>query len=217
MRHGGRAAPLGRVALLGALAPVLLVAVGAGASPSELACERPCEIMKVTAEQVLVILQDKSRDTRQRRDAIEEIAYERFDFTTMSRLVLGRRWKKLSDDQKVSFEKEFTTYLANDYGSRLDRYGQEEVEIKGERKEPRGDVTVKTVIVGGNNDGALVDYRMRFRNEEWRIIDVTIEGISLISNFRDQFREVMGRGGAENLLEKLREKNQQLASAPAGT
>ncbi len=110
--------------------------------------------------------------------------------------MLAKNWKRLSKEQQGDFVEEFTRYLANDYGKRLDRYEQEKVEITGERDEPRGDITVKTKIVGGANDGALVDYRMRNRENQWKIIDVTIEGISLVANFRDQFREVMGSGGA---------------------
>lgn len=84
----------------------------------------------------------------------------------------------------------------------------------GEQPEPRGDVTVKTKVVGGENDGALVDYRMRQEDGSWKIIDVVIEGISLVANFRDQFRDVMGREGPSALLGKLREKNAKV-SAPA--
>jgi phospholipid transport system substrate-binding protein len=81
--------------------------------------------------------------------------------------------------------------------------------------EPRGDVTVKTKVTGGEFDGAFIDYRMRYRDEDWRIIDVVIEGISLVANFRDQFREVLSREGPEHLLQKLREKSEAGAQAGA--
>jgi phospholipid transport system substrate-binding protein len=126
----------------------------------------------------------------------------------MSKLVLGRNWKRLDAAERDEFVDEFTTYLANDYGSRIDRYQQEKVAVLGEEPKPRGDVVVKTKIVGGENDGAIVDYRMRLQGEdEWRIIDVVIEGISLVANFRDQFKEVIARGGPKALIEKLQEKN----------
>src|SRR6185369_10251963 len=70
----------------------------------------------------------------------------------------------------------------------------EEVKVLGEQSKPRGDVEVRTKIVGGANNGAIVDYRMRNGKDGWRIIDVVIEGISLVANFRDQFREVIARG-----------------------
>ena len=72
---------------------------------------------------------------------------------------------------------------------------------------PRGDVTIQSVVRGGEFEGALVDYRMREKNGQWLVIDVIVEGISLVSNFRDQFKEVLARGGPDELLKKLREKN----------
>jgi phospholipid transport system substrate-binding protein len=135
------------------------------------------------------------------------VAEDRFDFRTMSKLVLAKNWKRLSKEQQAEFVTEFTEYLANDYGSRIERYEQEQVDIVGERVAKRGDVTVKTRIVGGANNDAEVDYRMRNRDGGWKIIDVVIEGISLVANFRDQFRDVMGKEGPVTLIDKLKEKN----------
>jgi phospholipid transport system substrate-binding protein len=129
----------------------------------------------------------------------------------MSRLVMATNWKKLTPPQQAEFVDEFTRFLANDYGARIERYEQEQVEITGERPEARGDFTITTKIVGGKNDGALVDYRMRQKDGNWKIIDVVIEGISLVANYRDQFREVAGNGGPTVVIEKLKEKN---AAAP---
>lgn len=170
-------------------------------------------LIEETVAQVIDVLKDDAKSTAERRKELEAIAHARFDFRTMSRLVLGRNWKRLDDGQRSEFVEAFTTYLANDYGSRLDRYEQEEVAVTGEEPKPRGDVVVKTQIVGGENDGAQVDYRMRHRNDKWRIIDVVIEGISLVANFRDQFSEVIGNQGPEGLLRKLKEKNAQNATA----
>lgn len=190
------------------VAAVAGLALAAGLASGPAAAESgPQAIIEQTVEQVLAILGDTSRDHAARRQDLEAIARERFDFRTMSRLVLARNWKKLSDAQQGEFVSEFTTYLSNDYGNRLDRYQQESVKVLGTQDEPRGDVTVKTKIVGGEQDGALVDYRMRKRKQGWRIIDVVIEGVSLVANFRDQFREVMGNAGPDELLDKLREKN----------
>lgn len=167
----------------------------------------PRTVIQRTIDEVLVILRDAKRSDAQRRAELEAIARDRFDFQTMSRLVLAANWKKLSKAQQDEFVDEFTRFLANDYGGRIERYEQEEVEITGERPEARGDYTIKTKIVGGENDGALVDYRMRQRDGSWRIIDVVIEGISLVANYRDQFREVAGHGGPKVVIDKLREKN----------
>jgi phospholipid transport system substrate-binding protein len=167
----------------------------------------PRETMRETIDQVLAVLNDSSLDDDQRRASIEKIAYARFDMYTMSRLVLARAWKRFSPQQREEYIAEFKQYLANNYGGRINRYDQEEVEILGVREEPRGDVTVKTRIVGGEFENTLVDYRMRQKDDRWLVIDVVIEGISMVSNFRDQFKEVLSRGGPDHLIEKLREKN----------
>lgn len=192
-------------ALLGALPLIFSVAVPAEGDTAPTSA--PQKIIEQTVDEVVTVLADETRSSDLRRAELEVIARRHFDFRSMSRLVLARNWKRFSKPQQAEFVEVFTRYLANDYGSRLDRYEQEKVEVLGERQEPRGDVTVKTAIVGGENDGALVDYRMRDRKGQWKIIDVVIEGISLVANFRDQFRDVIARSGPEGLLEKLREKN----------
>jgi len=194
----------------------LVLALAAGAAPAaggpgEVDGQGPTAVIERTADEVIAILRDEGLSRDQRKERIETIAYERFDFTTMSRLVLARNWRRLSPEQQEEFEREFKEYLALSYGDRIDRYEQERVEIVGQRQEPRGDVTVKTRIVGGEYEGADVDYRLRERGGQWRVIDVIIEGISLVSNYRDQFQEVMARGGPEHLLDALREKNAQEA------
>ncbi len=190
-----------------ALLLLCLLLLPAAVSGKDAADGGPQAVIKKTVENVLAILRDPSKTTDQRREALEALARERFDFRTMSRLVLARNWKVLSKEQQTEFVSEFEVYLASDYGNRIERYEQEEVEVLGEREEPRGDVTVKTKIVGGEHSGAVIDYRMRKKDGPWRIIDVKIEGISLVSNFRDQFRDVMGRDGPVKLIERLREKN----------
>jgi phospholipid transport system substrate-binding protein len=194
------------------LALALVAAAAQAAEPPK--GPRPSQIIERTAEQILAILEDPERTQEQRVAEIGQIASARFDFRTMTRLVLGRNWKKLTPEQQGEFVRHFAGFLASDYGSRIERYEQQQVSVLGERVEPRGDVTVKTKVTGGEFDGALIDYRMRYREEDWRIIDVVIEGISLVANFRDQFREVLSREGPEGLLEKLREKS--AAGAQAG-
>jgi phospholipid transport system substrate-binding protein len=164
-------------------------------------------VIEKTVKEVLAVLDDKSVSTEKRLHSIEEIVYGRFDLQTMSRLVLARNWKRFSKEQQLEYVSEFKKYLSNNYGSRIERYDQERVEILDARDEPRGDVIVRTKIVGGQYEGALVDYRLRNTAGAWRVIDVVIEGISMVSNFRDQFKAVVSRSGPEGLLKELKEKN----------
>ena len=104
--------------------------------------------------EVLVVLRVPDLTVDERRSRIEQIVYVQFDFETMSRLVLARNWKRFDPSQREAFIREFKRHLSRSYGTRLSRYEQEEVEVIGERKEKRGDVTVLTVIRGGQFDGA---------------------------------------------------------------
>ncbi|TFG92227.1 MAG: ABC transporter substrate-binding protein [Myxococcales bacterium] len=184
------------------LAGVAIFAIAASAS-----APGPRDVVAKTVDDVLAVLKDASLTPEARRDAIVEIAYQRFDFPTMSKLVLAKYWKRFDPAQREAFQKEFKDFLAHRYGDRIDRYEQEKVEIVGERSAKGGDAIVQTRIHRPRAESVLVDYRLRSSGGAWRVIDVKIEGISLVSNYRDQFHEVLSQGGPEKLLTQLRERN----------
>jgi phospholipid transport system substrate-binding protein len=193
-----------------ATAILVVVVIGLAAPGVRAATESEAgarAVIAETIEEVLAVLRDESRPTEDRIRSLEQIVYGRFDLYVMSRLVLARNWKRFSEEQKEQYVEEFKQYLTNSYGNRIERYDQQEVKIVGEREEPRGDVVVQTKILGGEFEGALVDYRLRKQGSDWRVIDVVIEGISMVSNYRDQFKSIVSSGGPELLLEKLKQKN----------
>ena len=167
----------------------------------------PRSLIEDAATKIVTILGRKGQESDARVAEIEEIAYELFDFTTMSKLVLARNWRKLDKEKRAEFVREFKRNLSRTYGTRLDRYDQEDIEVFGTQVEPRNDVSVKTRVLGGQFDGAVISYRLRERSERWRIIDVVIEGISLVSNYRSQFAEILNTGTIDDLMVKLRDKN----------
>jgi phospholipid transport system substrate-binding protein len=129
------------------------------------------------------------------------------DFDTLSKLTMARNWAKLTPAQQEEFRREFRRHLSATYGRRIDDYRNETVDVLGTREESRGDQTVKTKINrGGGTADVLVDYRLRQTGGQWKIIDVVIEGVSLVANFRSQFQELMAHGGADHLLAVLRDK-----------
>jgi phospholipid transport system substrate-binding protein len=170
----------------------------------------PVVIVRQTVDQILAVLANKDHSVDQRVRQIEEIAYDRFDFATISRLALARRWKGFSPEQREEFVEQYKIQLSRRYGTRITRYEQEKVEILGSRIEPGGDVTVRTRIEGGSADGIEVNYRLRKKDGPWLVIDVIIEGVSLVSSDRSQFAEILGRGGPSELLKQMREKNLRL-------
>ena len=183
---------------------LLLLAPGAAA----LAASARATIEEVM-DQALVVLRDDSLSKAQRQSRIEEIAAERFDFDRISKLVLARNWKKLSEKQRADFVVEFKRHLSLSYGRRLSSFTDEVVEVGDVQNHSNGDVTVKTTIEGSNSSGLTMDYRMRERDGEWLAIDVVIEGVSMIANFRAQVQEIVSSKGAGGLIEALREKNER--------
>ncbi len=163
--------------------------------------------MQGTIDEVLAALRVKGSDENTRRTQIEAIAKTRFDFTTMSKLVLKRDWKRFTPAEQQEFVHEFTEYLSASYGTRIARYANEDVVTLGARAEVNQDATVQTAIKGGQFDGATIDYRMRLIGGKWQVIDVVIEGISLVSNFRSQFADVIAKGGPQELLKRIKAKN----------
>ena len=187
---------------------VSLVSVSAALAADDPALtSAPRQLINETATKIVSILAKKDQTTEMRISEIESLAYEIFDFTTMSKLVLARNWKKMDKAKRKEFVVEFKRHLSRTYGTRLDRYEQEEVDVYGAQVEVRNDVSVKTRILGGQFDGAEISYRLRNRRDEWKIIDVVIEGVSLVSNYRSQFKEVLNGGSIEDLLARLRDKN----------
>lgn len=209
---GGVLAVLGVVsfALLSA-APAAVDAAAASADPAGAR-----QVVDEAVQAVLSVLNQPGLSSEQRREQIQQIAYERFDFVTISKLVVARPWRKFSELQQQEFVSEFKLHLARNYGRRLGRYQKIDVKVAGHVVEPRGDVTVKTLIVGGEHDGTEINYRMRYGKGEWKAIDVVIEGVSLVSNFRSQFQPILSQGGPEELLRRLADKNAELAAEGAG-
>jgi phospholipid transport system substrate-binding protein len=196
-----------------ALAATLL---GPAAAPGQPQVQQARAVVSDTIDKVVAVLNDKTLPLEQKRQQIEEISYSRFDFDRMARLVLARNAQKLSPEQQQEFVAEFKRHLSTTYGRRLSEYSDERIEIGDARAETNGDVTVKSRVVGGAaGDGVAIDYRLKERDANWLVIDVIIEGVSLIHNFRSQVAEIVSSAGAESLIAKLREKNDRVEAEPA--
>jgi len=189
-------APLTVALLLGWLTP----------APAQATAQEARAFVQETADEVLVVLKNQDLSSEQKVRRIEDIAYARFDFDTMARLVLARNWSKLSPEQQKEFAQEFRRHLSVTYGKNIENYRNETITITADREEARGDWTVKTAIERSGDD-ILVDYRLRKGDGQWKIIDVTIERVSLVANFRSQLQDVVANKGADEMLRILREKN----------
>ncbi len=194
---------LAALVLLAALA-VPLPATGAPASARDQAEARAA--VDEMVEKVLAVLRDDSATNGEKVERIQDIAYAGFDFRVITRLVLARNYRRMSPQQRSDFEVEFKRHLSSTYGHNLERYSNETVEVTDTRAEKNGDVTVRSRVLG-RAEPILLDYRLRSRDGGWYVIDVIIEGVSLLSNFRSQTQEIIAAEGPDGLIQKLREKN----------
>ena len=174
-------------------------------------------VVRTTLDQVLAVLRDKAKPAEERRRQVEQIAYVHFDFDTISRLVLAKNWPKLSAQQQKDFVVEFKRHLSGTYWKTLEDYRDQKVAVDGNRVEKNGDVTVRSTIEGERSEPIRLDYRMRPKGGDWGVIDVIIEGVSLVQNFRSQTQEIIGEVGIDGLIERLREKNAERKKGIGGT
>ena len=187
--------------------------LGQAAATAPTSAPTPRGVIEAVIHEVLNILRDPSLTKADKRTKIRAVADEQTDFETLARLSMGRYWRDLSDSKRTEFVKEFEEYMSATHGKVFDQYVDEDVIVTGENEEARGDYTVHTTIVahrleaGRRKEVAHVDYRLRPKDSRWKIIDVTIDGVSLATNFRSQFQDIMANGGIERLLKLLREKN----------
>lgn len=188
---------------LAALAAVSLLTI----APLPARADDAAAVIERTTSGVIAILVDQKLSTEEKRQRVEVVVLANVDFETLSRLVLARNWSRFTEPQRAEFMNLFKNHLSMTYGRNVEGYKNEKVQITGSRPETGGDATVKTKIVRGGPNDILVDYRLRQRDGTWKIIDVVIEGVSLVSNFRSQFQDVVSSGGPDRLISLLREKN----------
>ena len=146
----------------------------------------------------------------QPRDAqiveVRKIINEVFDYQELSRRTLGREWKKFSSEQQTEFVDLFSQVLENVYADRVLAYTHEKIEFGKETELKKGRVEVESYIVTMDNKKVPLFYRMSNKSGQWKVYDVVIEGISMVKNYRGQFREILKTKKPEDLLQTLREK-----------
>lgn len=172
----------------------------------------PDELVRKTADDVIsIIKQDKdiqAGDTNKIYKLAEEKILPNFDFERISRLVLGKAWRTATDDQKTQFKYEFKNLLLRTYAVALSKYKDQKIEYKPLRMKPTDEiVTVKTEIIQSGAQPIDVDYTLAKQDNGWLVIDIIIEGVSLVTNYRSQFASEIKRNGMDSLIKELANKN----------
>jgi len=142
---------------------------------------------------------------KEKTDKIWPIVDEIFDYTAISKRALSRNWKKLNKEQRKEFTGLFSKVLGNIYMGRLLKYSDGKVTFGKEKRLSEKKAEVETNIVTASAE-IPINYRLRLKKGEWRVYDVVIEGISMVVNYRSQFKQILVKKSPEELLEMLRKK-----------
>lgn len=169
----------------------------------------PMDTVKDGVNKVLAVAGDPALKgeaaKKTKEEKIRAIIGEFFDFTVLSRLTLGKNWKKFKPDQQKEFIGLYRTLLENVYLGRILEYSDEKVVFAKETMLSKKKAEVQSKIIA-NSTEIPINYRMVLRNGEWKVYDVIIEGISMVKNYRSQFRQLMAKGSPADVLKTLREK-----------
>lgn len=167
------------------------------------------ETLKEHVNKVLEVLRDpdlKGEPGRKvKQERIRSISEELFDFTELSKRSLGPNWNRLNTGQQEEFTKLFKSLLETVYADKITSYTDERIIFKEEITLSEKTVEVPTLIVTKTSE-IPINYRLLQEKGRWKVYDVVIEGVSLVNNYRTQFREVLANKTPEALLDILRKK-----------
>jgi phospholipid transport system substrate-binding protein len=200
-------------AMTNAIARLLAALLLIGAGHSAFAQQRPDQLVKTTTEEVLSVIK-KTTDRATLRKVAEQKVVPYFDFKEMTRLAVGRPWRDASPEQQKQLEDSFRTLLVNTYTSALTRTvtADKTVEVKPLQAGANDkEVTVRSVVKGGGGQPLGIDYRMTKEDEGWKVIDVIVENVSLVTTYRSTFAQQVQQGGIDGLIKSLQDKNRQIA------
>ena len=191
---------------------LLSLVISLGVSSAFAADIGPDELIKQTSEKVLSALDlNKEKYESQPEELfklVNDIILPHLDFRAMSKLALGKNWRKANDDQQLRFTDAFKSMLIRTYSKSLTEYAGQEIKFLPYRPPAEGKRTtkVKTVINQGAGPDIPIIYSLRIKNDIWKVYDIKIDGISLVTNYRNSFASDIRKVGIEGLIDKLQTK-----------
>jgi len=189
-----------------------LLTLTAAASP--VAPASPRDMVIDTSQKMLAALK-KDKDLLKQNpqriyELVSEIVLPHFDFTTMSKWVLGKNWRTLNPGQQQRFTTEFRTLLVRTYAVSLSEYQDQKLNYLPLKAAPSADdVTVRTEVLRGGGPAIPINYSMHLTANGWKVYDVVIDGVSLVINYRTSFATQIRTGGVDKLIEDLVARNQR--------
>jgi phospholipid transport system substrate-binding protein len=171
-------------------------------------------VKTVTQDVIAVIKQDKEIQSGDRKKTIalvEEKVLPHFNFTRMTALAMGANWRKATPEQQRALVDEFRTLLVRTYSTALSAYRNQVIEVKPLRAKPADtDVTVRSEVRQSGTEPVTLDYSMEKTANGWKVYDVAVGGVSLVTTYRDAFANEVRNVGVDGLIKSLADKNRQL-------
>ena len=187
-----------------------------GGAPA-LAQEAPDVMVKRVAQDVLATIKAdpliQAGNEARIRDVLEAKLLPNFDFMRMTALAMGKNWRAATPEQQKRLADEFRALLVRTYSGALNQYRNETVDYKPLRMSP-GDteVTVRTAVVRASGAPVQIDYSLEKKADAWKCYDVIVAGVSLVTNYRDEFNEQIKNGGVDGLIRTLADRNRGVAA-----
>ncbi len=170
----------------------------------------------VTQDVITIVKQDqdiRAGNTKKTIALVEEKVLPHFDFNRMSALAMGASWRKATPEQRKMIVEEFRTLLVRTYSSALSSYRDQAIEFKPLRAQPGdSEVVVRSEVKQSGSESVSIDYSLQKTPDGWKVFDVAVGGVSLVSTYRDTFANEVRSGGVDGLIKALAEKNRQLAA-----
>lgn len=165
----------------------------------------PTAQLKSSIDGLLALLKDKTLDNKTRKEKLRTVLNGRFYFRAMSQRTLARNWKKASVEQQKEFVDLFSDLLEKTYLGRIEAYTNEHVEYLREKNKNAKRAVVYTQVVTKSAD-IPINYKLAKKGDQWLIYDVVIEEVSLISNYRSSYAEIIKKEGIDKLLDRMKQK-----------
>jgi phospholipid transport system substrate-binding protein len=196
---------------IGVLTLSLILPAGA---PSVAWADVPTQQLRGSIDKVLRLVGDpatKRESARERRMALRKIADEIFDWEETAKRSLGMHWRQRTPAEREEFVRLFADLLERSYMTKIELYDGEKIGYTGDTID--GDqAIVRTKLVNKHGGEMAVNYKMVRREERWKVYDVEIEGVSLVANYRTQFNKIIQTSSFQELVKKMKSKQEELAS-----
>jgi phospholipid transport system substrate-binding protein len=169
----------------------------------------PDVLVRTTVNEVLGVIQ-QTRDRKVLHNLAEQKVLPHFDFVAMTRLAVGAHWRDASEPQRKALENAFRGLLVSTYVTALSQTANpgQTVEVRAAQvKAGEDDVTVRTVVREPGRQPISIDYRMALRGGRWKVYDVVVENLSLVTNYRGSFASEIARSGIDGLIKTIESKN----------